>query len=194
MRRGFGQTAWTATTDAPRVVCSNVVETEPCRLDPAERVPVSQRSRHRIHLSSSMPDMRSLRVVLLLITALLVGQVQACCQIWLMPDGSECPTCPYSQCKGAFFGEFDSRGGHQSIADSGCSTCCAPDGCEVSVQDTKLQPLPFAQLDLAIVQEEPVVRTLALDEPNTPHRLVQTSFSNAPPRASSPRAPPTPLS
>lgn len=139
-----------------------------------------------------MNAVRRLRVLFLTLIVL-AGQAHSCIGNWVLPDGTECLTCPKGPCGDAL--SLENLGNHVSLSETGdCHLCCNLAPCEQDNQESATQKALGFNLHLALAESRLAVRSFGIVAPRSVHVQIESSFPNAPPVGRQSRAPPVQLS
>lgn len=131
--------------------------------------------------------------VLLLTLVVLAGQAHACSGIWVLPNGTECRTCPKGPCEDATLLEnWGNSLAPSEIRD--CHECCSLSQCEQDDQKSATAKTFAFDLNLTPAESALAVRSLGFLVPRSVHVQIESGFPNAPPSAKRSRAPPVQLS
>ena len=134
------------------------------------------------------------RRALILIWLIVAGQLHACSSAWILPDGSKCPACPIEPCIASSSLQCQNQVKFGLAASNDCHDCCKLSSCGDHQETPKA---------VQSQQHDPVLAILAPTISPAGSRIVVCSaifthieegFPNAPPSASSSRAPPFQLS
>jgi hypothetical protein len=137
--------------------------------------------------------MEALRLfqALFLVIALVLGQAEACHQMYVRADGTACPTC-----QAPFFANtFESGKTDVSVFDGDCQKCCRLAPC-LSNHGAKAKALPLVgnQFEIAALPQRLTVKATATIASSILSVHVYSSLPNAPPLQRAGRSPPLQLS
>ena len=137
--------------------------------------------------------LRALRAVLLIL-AVFFGQSHLCRAVYVMPDGRDCPTCPYTPCLGEPTSPVvlkpSSASKVASIGAKDCRTCCKLTCREDGRPKTSIPIQAPDTVGVALPAAEVHVPTQALIVRENVSHEVRAQLPNAPPSHGDSRAPP----
>jgi hypothetical protein len=130
---------------------------------------------------------------LILILAFLTGQAHACAGLWVLPDGSNCVTCPTEQCvTGSPM--LCGKGSQVAKAEKDCHSCCSLKACSDQGESKKAIHAPSIPPAISLPEAPVLTLSVPIVEPRPVHLQIEQGFPNAPPSSRSARAPPFRLS
>ena len=129
---------------------------------------------------------------LLLIWVLLTGQASACPGLWVLRDGTECPTCATEPCvSGSPLICGQETDSVIASNEKDCHSCCSLKACDDHNQGKEATRTLPLEVGIALLVCELEVFVAPSVEPRPVHLEIERGFPNAPPSSSSSRAPPS---
>lgn len=129
--------------------------------------------------------------VLLFTLIVLAGQAHACLGTWVLPNGTECPSCPKGPCDDGSLLESATGLGTEFGTVTDCHLCCSLSPCEQDDQASATSKSFGFEFQLALTESVLAVPTYGIAAPRSVHVEIEAGFPNAPPSVRQSRAPPS---